>query len=912
MIEVYASRLSDEGKETYEVSGRQTLLTWLHGHGISLDARLDMLPLSLYLNGDRLLPAQWGRTYFTEKDHVEIYREPKGTDPFSITFALIAGAKAVLGALMPKIPGIPSSGRGAAGEALDEASAKGNKIKLNEIRPECLGYSPARYPDLLTPGGRRYFVNGSPREQRIEMLLGVGVGEYEIPLETVRVGETPLLALSADDAQFAIYGPGEDLSADPAHMYWYLAPEVGASSTGAAGLELTVESTLTPQATAQAFTFNGNTVSIAVGAGSFPSDWTAGLTLGIGAPYAYTVADGTGTGGRDVITGPVAQHGFAPGDLIEIQGQNSGLYEVFSVTPTQLQLNTSGGAPATGLVVGSVTMAIGYRGLRWRILTIAAQSMTVEQLDSAGAVVGSWPGWDSLTSNQGRVILDPGSLEGGYRGPFPACPEGELITAIEWDVFFPAGLVFLSADGARYNLNSYHSFEYRDMAIGGAWTAATYTDTWGSLDAVGFTHRIVLPYPMRPECRAKKIFVNQGSADPENEQQDNIMWYGLKGLMASSSPTSYDGLTTLTVDIRGGDRVSSQTETLINLACTRVLPVLRGGAWQPPEATREISAAIGYIIRNVGYSDTTDIDLAELSRLEETYWTPRGDWYDRVITKADTVKSFMQEILRVGFSEMTIDRGVLTPVRDGPRGPSFDSMYNPQIMLEPLLYEFKAPNLPDEFDGVDVEYLDQGTRQVETIECRLPGDAGSRVEKIKIDGVSDPTRAWRLGMRQRRSHLYRQKQYSFKTELDALNSGYWDYSALGVSTPGYGQSAELRGYQEQSAGALLESAEILDWSTAGVYYVLVRRRDGTASGPYLATRYQDSNYLFTIPVPLDFVPDLSGTTEPPIIQFGHEAKWVVPALITDVSPSGTRTCSVKAVGYDVRMYADDDNFPPEP
>ena len=32
---------------------------------------------------------------------------------------------------------------------------------------------------------------------------------------------------------------------------------------------------------------------------------------------------------------------------------------------------------------------------------------------------------------------------GGPKGPFPAAPEGEAVNVIEWDIFFPSGLVFL-------------------------------------------------------------------------------------------------------------------------------------------------------------------------------------------------------------------------------------------------------------------------------------------------------------------------------------------------------------------------------------------------------------------------------------------------------------------------------------
>jgi hypothetical protein len=738
------------------------------------------------------------------------------------------------------------------------------------------------------------------------MCLAIGQGSYQINLSDVKTGETPLLTLGVD-ANFSIYGPGADLSADPARLFWYTAPEVGSSNTGASGLELTVESSLTGSATASVFTFNDDVVGIPVGAGSFPADWVAGTLINPAAPYNYTVDDGTGSGGRDVINGPIAQHNFVVGDTIQIVGQNQGFYVVHAVTATTMEVDYEGGAPGTGLVTGPVVMAMSYRGFRFRVLSYSAQALQVKRIKSGGTDDNAWPGWDSTSSNTAQVLLDSSNLSGGYRGPFPACPQGQLVTAIEVDIFYPSGLVFLDAKGNYGELIGYQSLEWRDMAVGGGWNVTTIQAESNNLDAQGYTYRINLPYAMRPEVRMKKIFVNQGSGDPDKEQNDTMMWQRLKGLMIFSTPNFYDGMTTMTCDIRGGDRISSQSESLINLACTRILPVLRGGAWQTPQPTREISAAIGHILRSVGYSDTTDIDLVELERLESTRWTPRGDTYDRTVRDVQTVKAYLLEVLQAGFSELTIDRGLLVPVRDEPRGPGFDHMYNPEIMLEPLSYSFAMPDQPDDFDGVDVEYYDHITKQDETVECRLPGDAGERVEKLKLEGVGVRYKAWRWGMRKRRAHLYRQRQYEFDTELDALNSAYFDFVALGVATPGYGQSAEVVGY---IAGppVVLESSEPLDWSTPGQYKVLVRRKDGSASGPYTATRIDD--YTFSIPA-LDFVPDLSGAIDtPPIIQFGHESKWCFPALITDVSPRGTRTCSVKAVNYDVRMYADDDSFPP--
>lgn len=903
MIEIYASRLSDDGKETYKVRKPQLMVEWLYRHGISRKTDLNKLAISLYVNGERLLPRQWHTALITAEDDVEIYREPKGTDPFSITFALIAGAKAVLGLLVPKLPGLTPSGGGPQGKSLDDSSSKGNKVKINDVRPELFGYNPQRYPDYLVPP-RSYFA--APREIRTEMCMAVGQGSYAINANEIRTGETPLVNLGTD-AAFSLYEPGADLSVNNAHYFWYTVPEVGASNTGAAGLELTVGSGLTSSASASVFSYLADVVTIPAGAGSFPADWTPGLLVNVVAPYNFTVSDGTGVGGRDVINGPIAQYHFLVGDQIQILGQNQGFYTVSAVTATTLQVNYDGGAPGTGLVTGPVVMSMSYRNTQFRILAKTTNTIQVKRLRADGTDDNLWPGYDANSSNLGQVQIDSSNLVAGYRGPFPACPVNQLVTAIEVDIFYPSGIVFLDAQGNYGNLTGFQSWEWRDMAIGGAWNATTIQATSNNLDAQGYTYRINLPYPMRPEVRMKKIFLNQGSGDPDKEQNDTMMWKSLKSLMLSSSPTSYPGMTVLTCNIRGGDRISSQSESLINLACTRKLPVLRSGVWLPEQATREISAAVGHIIRNVGYSDTADIDIVELERLESTRWTPRGDTYDRIVTDSKTVKSNLFDALSVGFSELTIDRGLLVPVRDEPRGPAFEHVYNPHVMLDPLKDEFIMPNQPDDFDGVDVEYYDHLTRQDESVPCRLPGDAGERVEKLRVDGIGDRTRAWRWGMRRRRAQIYRQRQYSFKTELDALNSAYFDYAGLGVATPGYGQSAEVVSYTP-GPPATIKSSQPLDWSAGGVYKVVVRRRDGTAAGPFNATRVDD--FTFTIPVNLDQAPNLSGDIEPPIIQFGPESTWIFPALISEVTPSGTRTCSVKAVKYDVRMYADDDNFPP--
>jgi len=254
---------------------------------------------------------------------------------------------------------------------------------------------------------------------------------------------------------------------------------------------------------------------------------------------------------------------------------------------------------------------------------------------------------------------------------------------------------------------------------------------------------------------------------------------------------------------------------------------------------------------------------------------------------------------------MTIDRGLIRPVRDELR-TVFEHMYTPQNVTTPLTRSFQAVT-QDDFDGVDVEYTSGTSWQVETVQCRLSGDAGTRVDKITLEGVIDRDKAWRIGMRARRAQKYRRYQLSTATELDGLNSRYLSYVAMADDVPGYGKSAILLSYAPMGSGYVLQSSEPFDWSAPVAHVVAIRRPDGTLSGPYTATRIDD--YRFTIGS-LDFVPDVSWDIEPPHLLFGPVNRWVYPALVTEISPQGSSGVSIKAINYDARVYADDDGFAP--
>nr|WP_255333452.1 host specificity factor TipJ family phage tail protein [Pseudomonas aeruginosa] len=793
--------------------------------------------------------------------------------------------------LMPQLPGMPSNP--GQGESLADSSPRGNKVKLGDAIRDVAGHR-LIYPDYILPP-RRYFAG--PREQWTEMMLCIGKGRFQIDEGGVKIGDTTFLALGAE-ASFQIFEPGQNVSGHPASIWWHSAPEVGASSTGNAGLELTETTTLTPNPSATTFTFSGNNIIIPSGAGSFPSDWVAGTILRVEAQYPYTVVDGGGSA-RDTISGDIAQLGLSVGTEIQVVGVNSGLYVVNTVNATNLTLNYDSGAPVNALQVGAGDAAIGLRGLRFRITAYSAQQITVERLTSAGATDPTWPGFSPLNSSTSRITVDTSNSEGGWRGPFPACPAGEKTSVVEWDIFCPNGLIFIDRKGNQIPLSGYYTVQYRDMDIGGAWTSLDYEHSGATLDQIGFTTQLNLPYPMRPEVRMRQRYP---IGKNELEFRDTLQWYGLRSRL--NAPSSYANVTTIGIRYRSSDRISAQTESRVSVEATRILPVRSGGIWLPEQATRDIAPYVIYQAKERGYADS-DIDLEELDRLD-SIWKSRGDKFDMIYDSTSiTVKQILQDALAAGFSELTIKRGVISAARDEPR-TLYGHMYTPQNMSQALKISKSAPS-EDDYDGVDVEFVNSNGWIEDTIQCRLPEDAGRKVEKIKATGITDRNRAYRYGMRRRMVQKYRRTNYAFATELDALNSEYWDYVALADDVPGFSQSALLLGAINTGSTWLLKSSEPFDWSCPGQYLVALRRPDGTLSGPYSASRFDD--YHLTIPT-LDFTPDTSWEIEPPHLLFGKSTRFAYPALISSIDPDGFSGASVQAVNYDERVYTYDNASAP--
>jgi hypothetical protein len=561
-----------------------------------------------------------------------------------------------------------------------------------------------------------------------------------------------------------------------------------------------------------------------------------------------------------------------------------------------------GGSPVTDWLVGSYNMFTRREDEDFQIDSVIADTTYPDLVDGFslsrflnGSEDVAWSGFSGGTG-YADVLLAGRSESEGWAGPFTACPEGEATSIVEVDFFLPQGQGHIDDDKVEpFKTKRQVEVQWRELGQT-SWNSQAYTIDNATRDQLGFSYQLNLGSAIRPEIRVRRV-------TPESTELadlDRIEWQALKAKLPTV--TSYPGVTTMAVTIEGTDQIGSASNNRINLVATRLLPGIAGGAFTVEAPTRSIASAAAYVAKSLGYSDE-QIDLDEFERLD-TLWQSRGDYFDFVVSDG-TAKDAIDRILRAGFCAMTLSSGVITPVRDGPR-TQMEQPYSPENMTAPLKRSF-ATRKPDDSDGVEVEFTNSETWTTETIKCFLPGDQGVKLDKLKLDGVTDRTRAWRIGMRRRRAQRYRRWTYSFSTELDALNSDYLGYVPLVDDIPGYGQASVLRSLDTSGVTPKLIVSQPMDWQDGESHVVAYRDVYGNIVGPWPATR-GDSD--FEIVAAVDPLPEISPRQEPPHIYFGTSERWSFPALITDISPQGEYDVSVAATNYDERVYADDDGSPP--
>ncbi|WP_058911867.1 host specificity factor TipJ family phage tail protein [Entomohabitans teleogrylli] len=548
------------------------------------------------------------------------------------------------------------------------------------------------------------------------------------------------------------------------------------------------------------------------------------------------------------------------------------------VANATLAYGSATGTAFSGVPEGVQRMSLAHRGNEYQIISVDGTTATVNRLVD-GAIDVSWPGFIN------RTMIDYSATgineNDTWLGPFLACPSGEKIDAFEVNFSFPNGLCWFTKSGSKGPRTVYWEIQYRAYGSGGSWISRKGSYRLLNINGLGFTERITLPEPSFVEVRCRRT-----NEQGENNCRDSMYWQALRGRLLTR-PTSYAGVTTMGISMDTGGKLAAQSDKRVNIVATRVYDT---------GTARTISAALYHVGNSLGLA----MDIEAIDAMEQNHWTPQGEYFDYATTDSVSVLEMLQKIATAGKSYFLLSDGLATVAREGVK--QWTGIISPQEMTEDLQTAFVAPS-DDDYDGVDVTYINGTTWAEETVQCRTPGNPTPlKIEDYTLDGVLDQDHAYQIGMR--RLMKYREQRLTFTTttELDALCYNVGDRIIFTDDIPGSMTiSCLVTGISTEGGVTVFTVSEPLDWTYENPR-ALVRYQDGSASGLLVATRVGD--YQFSVPY-LDEFSDIimnDPVIEPPRLIFCDSSRVGYDAIISEIAPQSDGTCQVTAKEYRESFY----------
>ena len=122
-------------------------------------------------------------------------------------------------------PAAPTAGAGYAGGTPSSSpvynlTAQGNYARLNSPIPEAFGRN-RMFPDFVTTPYANY---DSSNDQYLHYILGLGIGEFDIDEDSIKLGDTPIT--SYEDIEYQIMEPGDLADTSIADERWITATDV--------------------------------------------------------------------------------------------------------------------------------------------------------------------------------------------------------------------------------------------------------------------------------------------------------------------------------------------------------------------------------------------------------------------------------------------------------------------------------------------------------------------------------------------------------------------------------------------------------------------------------------------------------------------------------------------------------------
>ncbi|HCB0667827.1 TPA: kinase [Klebsiella variicola subsp. variicola] len=553
-----------------------------------------------------------------------------------------------------------------------------------------------------------------------------------------------------------------------------------------------------------------------------------------------------------------------------------------------LAYNSTTGTAFSGMPEGVQRLSLAHRGNEYQIVSSDGTTATVARLVS-GAIDESWSGFTARTmiDYESTGINDTLS----WLGPFLVCPENETVDMFEVNFSFPTGICGFDSKGKKRIRHVEWEIQYRVYGSGSGWVSHQGEYALKNINGLGFTERITLSYPGLVEVRCRRRN-EQGS----NNARDNMYWQALRGRLLAR-PVSYSGVTTWAITIETGGKLAAQSDRRVSVVATREYD--SGG-------NRTISGAFRHVANSLGFN-ANQLDTSAINALETAWWTPRGEYFDyEASSDSASAKDIFDKITEAGMSYFLLSDGLLSAGREGIK--TWTGIITPQDTVEEMQTSFRAPS-DDDYDGVDVTYINPVTWAEEIVQCRTTDNPVPRkVESYSLGIVMTADRAYRIGMRRLMKYLHQRRTFECTTELLGWCYQFGDHIILSDDIPtGKTRSCLIDAMMYDSQEITLHVTEPLEWSYTNPR-CWIQFQDSGASRLLTPSRIDD--YTLTVPYNEDLHPEDWTMDDPdvelPRLLFCDSEKGARHGIVQEIVPSDDCTCQVIAPEYKEIFYAYDD------
>ncbi len=497
----------------------------------------------------------------------------------------------------------------------------------------------------------------------------------------------------------------------------------------------------------------------------------------------------------------------------------------------------------------------------------------------------------------------------GLLGPYVLSGPGVLVNKIEVDIVAPEGLYEMDEDdpGDMDSVTVHPFVEVQKINNDGdalsGWNRIIdehISDTTNTPQRFTFEAEVVLGrYQIR--CgRGDETSDDTGTAD-------KLIWESAKGY--SPNEATYPGKTMIAVKVKASNALNNNSAKRFNVKCTRELPKWDGTVWSDPIATRNPVWACLDVFRARYGARLTDeyIDLETFRELaadlEET-----EDWLDFTFDTRLVIWDAAKLCLSVCNATPLPQGSRYSVVRDVPAllpAAIFNQHNIVQGSLTKALDLFKF----NDYDSVEVEYIDPNTWKPEQVIAALPGRTRDNPEQIKLPGCTSRGRAYRWGMRFRANREKRRKTVKFQTGLEGQIPSYMDLVSITHPTLKMGFAGLIVSYDSEDK--LLTLSDAVAFEPGMAHSVLFRGKDGAAMGNPIGCIAGDApNKLILATDPAEEF-DFSENQLPPFYAFGVSNLWSFLGKVVNMEPGEGDTVTITLINYSRDVYKYDGATIPE-